>query len=60
MYYKLAKRYHKKHVYDSMKNQYHEMGMTSAVIICYKDDDGKPVVNWYVSSCTVIKYLLFP
>jgi hypothetical protein len=31
-----------------MDNQYHEMGMTSIVIVCYKDSEGKPVVDRYV------------
>lgn len=43
---RLAKRYHKKRVYDAMNNQYHEMGLTSVVFVCYKDPDGKPVVDW--------------
>lgn len=58
--YRLAKRYHKKRVLDAMKNQYLEMGMTSIVIVCYKDTDGKPVVNWYVTMIVlrVIDYYL--
>ena len=31
-----------------MVNQFREMGMTSVVLVCYKDSEGKPVVNWYV------------
>jgi hypothetical protein len=56
--YRLAKRYHKKRVHDTMVNQYHELGMTSVVFVCYRDTDGKIVVNWYVisSSYTVIEY----
>lgn len=50
LYYRLAKRYHKKRVYETMHNQFREMGMTSVVLVCYKDFDGKPVVNWYVRS----------
>ena len=46
--YRHAKRYHKKRVYDTMYNQYHEMGMTSIVIVCYKDYEGKLVVDRYV------------
>lgn len=45
---RLAKRYHKKRVYDTMINQFQEMGMTSVVFVCYRDTDGKPVVNWYL------------
>ena len=46
-YFRLTKRYHKKRVYDTMENQFHEMGLTSVVVACYKDSDGRPVVNWY-------------
>ena len=46
---RMAKRYHKRRIYDAMDTQYLEMGMTSVVIACYKDSEGKPVVNWYVS-----------
>lgn len=49
-FHRLATRYHRKRVYDTMENQFHEMGMTTVVFLCYKDSDGKPVVNWYVSS----------
>jgi hypothetical protein len=31
-----------------MENQYLEMGMTSIVIVCYTDSEGKPVVNRFV------------
>jgi len=44
---RLAKRYHKKRVYQTMESQFDEMGMTSVVFVCYKDADGKPVVNRY-------------
>lgn len=47
---RLAKRYHKKRVMDTMENQYQEMGMTSIVFVCYKDSDGKPVVNMYATN----------
>ena len=51
-YFRLAKRYHKKHVYNTMENQFHEMGLTSVVVACYKDSDGRPVVNWYETTQT--------
>lgn len=41
-----------------METQYLEMGMTSVVFACYKDSEGKPVVNWYVtnSSTYIVSY----
>jgi hypothetical protein len=45
---RLAKRYHKRRIHDVMENQYLEMGMTSIVIVCYMDSEGKPVVNRFV------------
>ena len=35
-----------------MENQFHEMGLTSVVIACYKDSDGRPVINWYETTQT--------
>ena len=54
---RLAKRYHKKCVYNTLKSQYLETGMVSVVLTCYKYSDGKPVVNWYVTSHILIVYL---
>ena len=42
-----------------MKNQYPGMGMTSVVIVCYKDDDGKPVVYQVVPSSNIYHFLSF-
>lgn len=33
-----------------MDNHYLKMGLTSIMIICYKDADRKPVVDWYLTN----------
>ena len=42
-----------------MYNQYHEMGMTSIVIICYKDSEGKPVVYLKLKSSYIAQAMRF-
>ena len=42
-----------------MYNQYHEMGMTSIVIVCYKDSEGKPVVYLKLKSSYIAQAIRF-
>jgi len=43
--YRLAEKYHEKHVYQAMEAQFKEIGMTSVVFVSYFWQDGKIVID---------------